>query len=141
MEDEKLKHLEFIQSVISRLTTNSFMLKGWSITLITGLLALSVFADAKWMVLFAILPVVSFWGLDAYYLHQEKLFRELYDHSRKSYINNDKSFDLLSMDPKPFGSKVKSSFYLAFSKTIFWFHGILSVLVIAEIVYIICFKK
>ena len=33
--EEKLKHLEFIQSVISRMSANSFFLKGWGVTLAT----------------------------------------------------------------------------------------------------------
>ena len=39
--DSKLKHLEFIQGVINRLSTNSFLLKGWSVVLVSALFALS----------------------------------------------------------------------------------------------------
>jgi transposase len=31
--EAKLKHLEFIQTVITRLATNSFLFKGWAITI------------------------------------------------------------------------------------------------------------
>ena len=31
---QKLKHLEFIQGVINRLATNSFLMKGWSVVLV-----------------------------------------------------------------------------------------------------------
>jgi hypothetical protein len=33
MMDAKLKHLEFIQAVISRMSTSSFIFKGWAITI------------------------------------------------------------------------------------------------------------
>jgi hypothetical protein len=33
---DKIKHLEMIQAVISRLANNSFLLKGWSITLVSA---------------------------------------------------------------------------------------------------------
>ena len=33
--DRKMKHIEMIQGVISRMTRNSFMLKGWTITVPT----------------------------------------------------------------------------------------------------------
>jgi hypothetical protein len=36
----KEKHLELIQAVISRMAGNSFLLKGWSVTLAAALLAL-----------------------------------------------------------------------------------------------------
>jgi hypothetical protein len=35
-EESELKHLEFIQGVIARLANNSFLLKGWSVTLVAG---------------------------------------------------------------------------------------------------------
>ena len=35
--DRKMKHLEMIQGVISRMANNSFMLKGWAVTLVAGI--------------------------------------------------------------------------------------------------------
>ena len=35
--DKKLKHLELVQSVINRMASNSFMLKGWAVTLVAGI--------------------------------------------------------------------------------------------------------
>ena len=35
MNENKLKHLEFIQNIITRMNSNSFVIKGWSITLVT----------------------------------------------------------------------------------------------------------
>ena len=39
--ENKLKHLEFIQTVINRMAGNCFLLKGWAITLVAALFALS----------------------------------------------------------------------------------------------------
>jgi hypothetical protein len=72
------KHLTLIQGVINRLAGNSFSLKGWSMTLVSALLALSARDSAPWTVMIALLPAVTFWGLDGYFLAQEKLFRTLY---------------------------------------------------------------
>jgi hypothetical protein len=70
--EEKLKHLEFVQAVISRLATNSFLFKGWAITLAAGLSAFGA-ANAK-HALFAIalISTVMFWALDGYYLWLER---------------------------------------------------------------------
>ena len=38
--ENKRKHLEFIQAIISRMSSNLFFLRGWTITLIGALLAL-----------------------------------------------------------------------------------------------------
>lgn len=39
--DNKRKHLEFIQGIITRMAGNLFYLKGWTITLIAALFALA----------------------------------------------------------------------------------------------------
>jgi hypothetical protein len=68
-------HLEMIQTTIARMSNHSFLLKGWSATLASGLLALTTEKDY----LLAFLPAIAFWLLDAYFLRQERLFRGLYD--------------------------------------------------------------
>jgi hypothetical protein len=39
MMEKKLKHLEFIQLVITRMNVNSFLLKGWTVSLVAALFA------------------------------------------------------------------------------------------------------
>src|SRR6266404_6186943 len=78
MADEKLKYLEFLQAAISRMASNSFLIKGWSVTLGTAVLGFSVKENNWGMALVALIPTASFWALDAYYLSLEKLFRDLW---------------------------------------------------------------
>ena len=40
MDEVKRQHLTFIQGVITRMNTNSFQIKGWTITIVSALLAL-----------------------------------------------------------------------------------------------------
>jgi hypothetical protein len=76
--DAKLKHLEFIQAAISRMATNSFLFKGWAITIAAGLSAFGA-ADSKPVLLvIALAPTVLFWGLDGYYLWLERGFVQLH---------------------------------------------------------------
>lgn len=79
MTDEQLKHLEFIQNVITRMNTNSFQIKGWAVTLVSALLAIFASTKNDYFVLVSIFPAVVLWFLDAYYLTQERKFRGLYD--------------------------------------------------------------
>jgi hypothetical protein len=37
--ENKIKHLEFIQSTVGRMASNLFLLKGWTITLIAAVFA------------------------------------------------------------------------------------------------------
>lgn len=79
----KLKHLELIQGVINRMAGNSFALKGWAVTLVAGIFALASKDADKIYFLIAYIPILVFWGLDSYYLLQERLFRSLYGKVRK----------------------------------------------------------
>lgn len=86
--EDKQKHLEMIQNIINRMASNSFLFKGWSITIIAGV---SAFATKEISLILMLIPAVStvlFWSVDAYYLAQERLFRELYDDVAKQSINN-----------------------------------------------------
>lgn len=78
--EEKLKHLEMVQGVVNRMANSSFLLKGWSVTIVAALLALSVTTREKIaLVSISFLPLLVFWILDGYYLWQERLFRKVYD--------------------------------------------------------------
>lgn len=79
MEDAELKHLEFVQNVITRMNTNSFQIKGWAVTIVSATLALYASTKNEYFVLVGIFPAVIFWFLDAYYLLQERKFRGIYN--------------------------------------------------------------
>ena len=80
--ENKIKHLEMLQNVISRMSNNSFLLKGWAITLLAGFYALSSNNTDKAYYLVSYLPTIAFWLLDSYYLYLEKQYRCLYDKVR-----------------------------------------------------------
>ena len=103
--ENKYKHMDYIQSAISRMASNSFYLKGWNVTIIAAIVALS-FKESDWRIYAcALLLNVVFWFLDAYYLKQEKLFRELYN--KVSKISDDNLVDF-SMNTSEFKEKVSA---------------------------------
>jgi hypothetical protein len=77
-EPNRVKHMEMIQAVVARLAGNSFLIKGWALTLTVALLGFAVNTNSSGLAAVAILPIIVFWRLDAYYLHTEWLFRELH---------------------------------------------------------------
>lgn len=79
ISEQNIKHLELIQEVITRMNTNSFQIKGWSITIVAALLAVFASTKNELFILVSILPVIFFWFLDSYYLMQERKFRGLYN--------------------------------------------------------------
>lgn len=78
-EDLRLRQLDHIQGVISRLAQNSFTVRGWSVSLVSVVLAVLGARDGTaGLAALALVPALVFWGLDAYYLRQERLYRRLY---------------------------------------------------------------
>lgn len=86
--EQKLKHLEFIHSTINRMANNSFLIKAWSVTLISGSFVLSVKDSNVKYIWIAYAPTFFFWCLDAYFLWQERIFRDHYDYVRKHEKEN-----------------------------------------------------
>ena len=80
--DNKIKHLEFIQGVINRLASDSFRMKGWCVVLVAALFILLAREGRIEFIAVALIPVIAFWGLDGYFLWQERLYRALYNHVR-----------------------------------------------------------
>lgn len=76
--DASMKHLEFIQAVIARLANNSFLMKGWALT-VSGAFFAYAAGHSSWPVAaVGVFPSVAFWFLDTYFLQQERLYRRLY---------------------------------------------------------------
>ena len=79
--------MEFCQAAITRMANNSFLLKQWCLLAITAIItAFSKFIffeklEYKFNIdhLFFLMPLLIFPYLDAYYLKQERIFREVYN--------------------------------------------------------------
>ncbi len=125
--ESKLKHLEFVQAVINRMASNSFLLKGWSVTLVSAVFVLAVKDGNASVIPVAYLPVVVLWFLDAYFLRQERLYRRLYDAVR---VLPDERIDF-SLDASGYSTVVAGYLATVWSITLRWFHGALLLVVIA----------
>lgn len=126
MEQEKIKHLEFIQNIINRMNSNSFQIKGWMITIVSALLALYAGNGNEAFVFVAIVPTLLFWYLDAYYLQQERKFRELYN----DVMSDNSPVPLFAMPIQNYTSCKCCIWSTLFSKTIGWLYGTIVVLLI-----------
>jgi hypothetical protein len=76
--EAKLKHLEFIQAAIGRMATNSFLFKGWAITIAAALSGFAAVETKKALIVIALVSTLLFWGLDGYYLWLERGFVTLH---------------------------------------------------------------
>jgi hypothetical protein len=135
MEEAFTKHLEFIQNIINRMSNNSFLLKGWNVTVSSAILALIISDPNPLFVVVALLSSLSFWGLDAYYLRQERIFRCLYDDLRLSInAKKTKKVEVFSLDTDKYDAQVTSWFRTLWSRSIFWLHGVVTTVVIITII-------
>ena len=95
-EDQYIKSMEFCQAIIKRMASNSFRLKQWFLLAVTAMFTVFskvvFFENIKFHIenLFFLAPLIVFPCLDAYYLQQERLFREIYNDFMKC-INNNKT--------------------------------------------------
>ena len=128
MENNKIKHLEFIQSTITRMNQNSFQIKGWKITLVSALLALYASSEKVVYILIAIVPTIVFWFLDAYYLQQERRFRGVYnDVAGLSPDDSRINVREFEMPIQKYQCGKYCYFNVLFSRTIFPLYGIVIV--------------
>lgn len=129
--DRKLKHLDFIQGVINRLSTNSFLLKGWSVILVSALFALSASKSNVVFVYLAYIPAFAFWGLDGYFLALERDYRALYETVRVKHPE-DIDFCMDSRIPRGGFRRWVNAFA---SKTLIIFHGsLISAIVVVMLI-------
>lgn len=119
--ENKRKHLEMIQGVVNRLAQSSFLLKGWSVLLVSALFALAAGDSQPLFVYLAYFPAIAFWVLDGYFLWQERLFRALYDHVRT--LQED-AIDF-SMNTSIVNDRVAPWRDVILSKSLLIFHGTL----------------
>ncbi|MBZ2127019.1 hypothetical protein [Streptococcus gordonii] len=125
MKETKSKHIDIIQSTISRMAQNSFIVKGWAVTILIGLFVFLQKNESKSDLFIYITPILFFWVLDSYYLWQERLFRKLYN----KIIDDLTSESDLSMDTSTFKENY-SFFRTLFSVSELLSYGVLLVLVI-----------
>src|SRR6185436_5494770 len=75
-----------IQSVISRMASNSASCKTWCVTLVTALFALAIDKNKPAAILIGLFPLALFCFLDAYYLSLERDFIVFTKNSSASFL-------------------------------------------------------
>ncbi len=126
-----LKEIEIIQEIIKRMAFNSFMIKGWAITLVVVTLLLK---GTEYQVGIAFIPLFVFWFLDAYFLWQERMYRKLYEWVIKNRLEKDEN--LFDMNAYRFKDEVQSRLRIMFSITLGWFYGSIAILIVIYSVFL-----
>ncbi len=133
-----VKYFKMIQGVIERMAKNSFQIKAWTATLFAAIIVLtySIINILIFIVLF--LTVFMFWGLDSYYLRQERLFRNLYEDKVREFNENSRNINLpFSMNVEAYKSVVDSVPRIMISiSEILYYLSFLMAIIVFLVVYI-----
>jgi hypothetical protein len=130
LKEFMVEELKIVQDIIKRMALNSFLIKGWTITLVVATLLLK---GEKFQVFIAFIPILVFWYLDAYFLWLERLYKRLYDWIRTNRLNTDEY--LFDMNYRRFIKDEQSRLRIMFSLTLGWFYGSIFVL---TLIYVVC---
>ncbi len=129
------KEIDLIQGIINRMANNSFLLKGWLISLIAVILALSkdtiVATQLSYFSIILLLPVLGFWYLDAFFLHKERCYIKLYEWVTTNRPST--NTHLYNLNYRRFENQVDSIWMVMFSNTLLIFYGFI-VLILSALV-------
>lgn len=102
------------------MNSNSFLIKGWTITLVSALFALASKDANVNYVLVSYIAIPVFWVLDGFYISQERQYRDLYaEVAAKDEANID-----FSMDASGYCKDDRTWLAGIFSQTLIPFYGI-----------------
>lgn len=133
--DELHKEIDLIQGCINRMANNSFLLKGWLVSILAVVLALSLDELNKFIIAITVIMVtISFWYLDAFFLRTEKMYRKMYEWVLKKRKEGEADFQY-DLNPHRFDGQVENIIKVMFSNTLIWFYGMILFLIVVVIVY------
>ncbi len=132
------KEIDLIQSCITRMANNSFLLKGWTVSIIAVILALADKAlKPSLLSAIVLIPLFSFWYLDAFFLRTERMYRKMYEWVIMNRCTGDKNY-LYDLNPQRFAPFVDSMACTMWSITLRWFYGVPTLITFFVLVIRIC---
>lgn len=134
------KEIDLIQACITRMAQNSFLIKGWAISIVAVVLALADKAiNPVLLSVILVIPLISFWYLDAFFLRTERMYRQMYAWVLAK--RKDGEVDLLyDLNPNRFKETVDSRFRIMWSETLRCFYGV-PVLIVSGIIIWQCHQS
>lgn len=93
-ETSRLKHLDYVQSIVARMAHSSTQAKSWLLPVAVATFGYALSQRSGTVALLGIAAILLFGYMDASYLRQERAYRQLYN-----AIVAGKSVPELSLDP------------------------------------------
>jgi len=90
----RVKHLEMVQGLITRMAGYGASFKSYCITVVTAVIGFALTLHRPAVAALALLPVLAFASADAQYLRVERRFRDLFNLIRKEGCEAMPTFDI-----------------------------------------------
>jgi hypothetical protein len=118
----RVKHLEMLQSLITRMAGYGASFKSYCITVVTAVIGFSFTLHRPGVAALALLPVLAFGVADAQYLRVERRFRDVFNLVRKEGWDQMPTFDI-----DLYSAPAQSLLSAITSWSIVWFYAPLAV--------------
>ena len=89
-------------------------------------------ANPQLALIAGLLSSITFWGLDAFYLREERKYRKLYDHVRK---NSSKGEDRYTLDAGPYENQVDGWLKTIVTPTVGLIHAVVVTVVVLGLAF------
>lgn len=136
--EEIHKEIDLIQACITRMAQNSFMIKGWFVSIYAVILALLPEKVNMFLLCISLIAVnVIFWYLDGFFLRTEKLYRKIYDWVLLERRRNNKEL-MYQLNPVKYQGKIEevaSTWKVMWSKTLRWFYVVPLMIVVIVFIF------
>lgn len=127
-EEKRITHLGFIEGTIERMANNSSTIKGWAIAIAAAFIGVGFFNKDDnpiytWIIFIVACAITAIiWCLDAFYLYQEKLYRELYKYVSTSEKDLNYTMDARRVKILELTGKEINYFPIIFNRVIWPFY-------------------
>lgn len=132
-DEKRIAYLQMIESIIDRMSNKSGNIKGFAVSIVAGVTALSFKETSPWVLLLSFLTIFIFLLMDVYYLGMERKYKFFY-----KLVCEGKEVDFnLSLDLKE--SEIKKAkatkLQCLISKSIYYFYIPLGVVMTIIIIF------
>ncbi|MGM4895934.1 hypothetical protein [Tardiphaga sp. 839_C3_N1_4] len=125
----RVKHLEMVQALVTRMAGYGVSFKTYCITVVTAVLGFAFSLKVPNVALLALLPLLTFAAIDAQYLRLERRFRGLFNAVRTQDWATPPSFEINLSSAPP------SSYWSALSSwSIVCFYGLLTIGIVIAVI-------
>lgn len=134
----KVAALANLQSIIARMASTSQQMKNWSVTIVTGFIAItSQLKEIGCLYYFVPALICAIFAyLDSYYLSQEKIFRKIYDRLSNipvgSGVNYFKFDDEINKEKNNKENTTKNSFRSSSIKPFYISMAVISIIILIK---------